>query len=115
MSNSLKPGVLALIVGAKQLTENIGKSCELVQLVQPGERFRTPDGMRTMLPENYPPLWLVEGEGIVGMRACGGMMLRTKGYGLCLPGYLVPLKGDGGDDESFARELWREALQEQRA
>jgi hypothetical protein len=93
MSNSLKPGVLALIVGAKQLTENIGKSCELVQLVQPGERFRTPDGMR----------------------ACGGMMLRTKGYGLCLPGYLVPLKGDGGDDESFARELWREALQEQRA
>lgn len=61
----LKPGTLALIIGAKTSAGrgNIGKTVELFHLCQPGEVFINPiNGFTTMLPKETPrALWLVTG------------------------------------------------------
>ena len=62
----LKPGSLAMIVGARTASgrRNIGKSVELFGLCQPGLRFVNPvNGVMTQLPATADrALWLVTGD-----------------------------------------------------
>ena len=58
----LKPGSMALIIGARTASgrRNVGKSVELFGLCQPGQRFVNPvNGVMTQLPATADrALWL---------------------------------------------------------
>ncbi|WP_230351756.1 hypothetical protein [Lelliottia sp. WAP21] len=62
----LKPGSLAIIIGARTSAgrRNIGKSVELFALCLPGQRFLNPvNGVMTELPTTADrALWLVTGD-----------------------------------------------------
>jgi hypothetical protein len=90
MSHQFKPGDMALIVGANLLTQNIGKACELVQLVRMDEIYIAPDGLRYQ--HDDVPCWVVLGEGICSWRADGS--IHQGDWGVCLPRHLIPLRGE---------------------
>lgn len=106
MSHQFKPGDKALIVGAKTLTENIGKTCELVQFLQPGDKYTTPDGAEAIHVASLPPAWLVVGE-ICGVMRFGGQgdLRRISGWGVALPEFLMPLRGDFEPVREMNREV----------
>lgn len=83
----LKPGGLAMIIGARTAAGrmNIGKSVELFGLCQPGERFINPvNGVETQLPPGSArALWLVTGDVTAFDRQHGFAFVRAE--------YLLPL------------------------
>ncbi|XQS17856.1 hypothetical protein ACJ6TS_04725 [Citrobacter telavivensis] len=85
----LKPGTLALIIGAKTPAGrgNIGKSVELFHLCQPGEVFINPvNGFTTMLPKETPrALWLVTGEVVSASGQQGFAWVRAEHLMSLLP------------------------------
>ncbi|WP_336222006.1 hypothetical protein [Citrobacter amalonaticus] len=96
----LKPGMLAMIIGAKTSAGrcNIGKSVELFQLCQPGDVFINPvNGFTTMLPKETPcALWLVTGEVVSADGQHGFAWVRAK--------HLMPLRPDTQPESANARE-----------
>lgn len=96
----LKPGTLAMIIGAKTPAGrcNIGKSVELFQLCQPGEVFTNPvNGFTTMLPKETPrALWLVTGEVMSADGQHGFAWVRAK--------HLLPLLPDSQPESSNHRQ-----------
>lgn len=88
MQNQFKPGDLALIVGAYRTSENIGKSCLLIEVLDP-EKFsqwlRPYNGLPIRNTEIRPG-WIVEGDDLV---SCFG----ENGWALVDPKHLMPLKG----------------------
>ncbi|NUU65491.1 hypothetical protein HQN64_05165 [Enterobacteriaceae bacterium BIT-l23] len=96
----LKPGALALIVGAKTAVgrKNIGKSVELFGLCRAGERFINPvNGVVTELPPGARPLWLVTGDVV----AFDGQ----PGFAFVRPEFLMPLDGEPAPSQSLADAL----------
>ena len=88
MTQNLKPGDLALITGAFGITENIGRSVELVEFVPPfGSVFRQ-DGC---FDAEAPGLWIVTGEDLVRNAEGGKVISNLAG---CDPQHLRPLHGD---------------------
>ncbi|EPK7283793.1 hypothetical protein [Citrobacter farmeri] len=96
----LKPGTLALIIGAKTAAGrgNIGKSVELFHLCQPGEVFINPvNGFTTMLPKETPrALWLVTGEVVSASGQQGFAWVRAEN--------LMPLQPDTTPETIDTRE-----------
>lgn len=96
----LKPGTLALIIGAKTPAgrNNIGKSVELFHLCQPGEVFINPvNGFTTMLPKETPrALWLVTGEVVSADGQPGFTCVRAE--------HLMPLMPDSQPERMDTRE-----------
>ncbi|AVQ10298.1 putative ATPase [Myoviridae environmental samples] len=90
MQHQFKAGDLALIVGANLLEQNIGRQCELVQLVIDGEIYDAPDGKRYQ--HGDVTCWVVTGEGICSWYEDGG--IHQSDWGVCEPRHLMPLKGD---------------------
>lgn len=84
----LKPGAMALIIGARTAVGrvNIGKSVELFGLYQPGERLINPvNGVETQLPGNSTrALWLVTGDVVSFDRQPGFAFIRAE--------HLMPLQ-----------------------
>ncbi|MTD39853.1 hypothetical protein GIX45_14785 [Erwinia sp. CPCC 100877] len=96
----LKPGTLALIIGAKTAIGrvNIGKSVELFGLCQPGECFINPvNGVVTELPSGARPLWLVTGDVIAFDGKAGFAFVRSE--------FLMPLDGEPAPSDSLADVL----------
>lgn len=86
MSHQFKSGDPALIIGAKYAHQNIGKACELVEMVVDGQEYRAPDG----------DLYLHE--GIASWVVVGGALVvmvddqpKPYGWALCRPAHLLPL------------------------
>ena len=99
MSHNFKPGDLALIVGAHTTPENIGKVCELVQLLAPEQvsTWRDPnDGLRIQNSDDGSA-WLVIGEGLKSW--CG-----SSGWVMADPIHLMPLRGDFTPEQQKAKE-----------
>ncbi|HIF4730209.1 TPA: hypothetical protein ACX13R_001035 [Citrobacter amalonaticus] len=96
----LKPGTLALIIGAKTSAGcgNIGKTVELFHLCQPGEVFINPvNGFTTMLPkETSRALWLVTGEVVSASGQRGFAWVRAE--------HLMPLLPDTQPESTVTRE-----------
>jgi hypothetical protein len=86
----LKPGGLALIVGAKHLFQNIGKTCELVLLVTKDESYVAPDGVTYNHPD--PACWIVIGDGLI--RMADDASPEQSNWAVCHPGHLLPLDGE---------------------
>ncbi|MRS13495.1 hypothetical protein GJV06_01080 [Enterobacteriaceae bacterium RIT691] len=88
--NQLKPGTLAMIIGARTPAgrANIGKSVSLFALCQPGERLLNPiNGVVTELPrEAQRALWLVTGD----IQSADGQ----PGFAFVRPEHLLPLTPD---------------------
>jgi hypothetical protein len=89
MQNQFKPGDLALIVGANELYENIGKQCQLVQCVTKGEYFTAPDGK--VYEHDDMDCWVVICPGILSWFE-GGEIIKSF-WGICEPRHLMPIKG----------------------
>ena len=89
MSHQFKPGDLALIVGANVQTQNIGKVCELVQMVVRDEIYTGPDGHRYQHADG--PCWLTSAPELVVHFDDGS---TKTGWGLSFLHHLMPLKGD---------------------
>lgn len=89
MQHQFKAGDLALIVGARYRSENIGLACELVEWLDPGDCSKWADALtgRPVFNADTFGGWLVVGEGLV---TAGGNL----GRGIIEPRYLMPLKGD---------------------
>lgn len=89
MAHEFKPGDLALIVCAFVQVQNIGKVCELVQLVQHDEIYVAPDGETYQHADS--PCWVTAAPGLA-MNLEGSTLFA--GWGLSIPAHLMPLKGD---------------------
>ena len=89
MQHQFKVGDLALIVGARKVTENIGKVCELVEFLEVDQisEWHTPGNDRPI--HNLGPVsaWIVIGDDLVSFAG-------NAGYVAVRESHLIPLKGD---------------------
>lgn len=93
MNNQFKSGDLALIVGFNKSPVNLGKACELIAFMQPGERIDYQHGdFGGFRHTGTQPGWLVSGDGLISSSG-------NAGHTLVLQNNLMPLRGD------FAPEL----------
>ncbi|MFR0673144.1 hypothetical protein ACLUUI_05855 [Enterobacterales bacterium AW_CKDN230030176-1A_HGKHYDSX7] len=100
MSHQFKPGDLAMIVGACSVPENIGKVCELVELLAPeqiSEWIDPRDGCSVQNGDDEAG-WLVIGEDILSANG-------EAGHVLAMPRHLMPLRGDYAPEQLKAREV----------
>ena len=98
MSNQFKPGDLALIISSIKRPENVGKACELVAFMVPGERLLFEfDGRKAIKHIGANPAWLVAGDDVIGS---GGEV----GFALVRPDNLMPLRGDFAPEQQKAME-----------
>nr|WP_194732736.1 hypothetical protein [Pseudomonas typographi] len=89
---------MALIIKGHRRPENIGKACELIAFMVPGELVQFEfDGLRTITHIGGSPAWLVAGEGLVASNG-------SVGFALVLPLNLMPLRGDFTPEQQKARE-----------
>ncbi|MEN3754337.1 hypothetical protein [Mangrovibacter yixingensis] len=99
--NALKPGSLALIIGARTLSGriNIGKSVCLFERYRPGERFINPvNGVETVLPvDSGCSLWLVTGDVIAFDKQPGFAFVRDE--------HLMPLDSDFSSSDVLERMM----------
>lgn len=97
----LKPGTVAMIIGAKTAAgrRNIGKSVDLFHLCQPGEVFINPvNGFTTMLPKETPrALWLVTGDVVSANGQPGFAWVRAE--------HLMPLRPATQPGAANSRQL----------
>ena len=106
MNNKFKPGDLAIITNARHATENIGRACELVAAIQPGQTYREPDGrLCTANPEIGEQGWLVVGADVVGRRLTEFGVVPTPGHALVLERWLMPLRGDFQPEQQKSWEV----------
>jgi hypothetical protein len=99
MSHQFKPGDLALIVGACSMPENVGKICELVEMLaaeQISAWIDPTDGCRVQNGDDEPG-WLVIGDGILSANG-------EPGHVLALPRHLMPLRDDFAPVQQKAKE-----------
>lgn len=88
MNQNLKAGDLALIIGAFSVTENIGRSVQLVEFVPPFGSVLHQDGY---FDADAAGLWIVTGEDLVRNAEGGKVVSNLAG---CDPQHLRPLRGD---------------------
>ncbi len=100
MTHQFKPGDLALIVGANTDTENIGKVCELLELIQPGKAGAVIVGNgRPARHDEAMPCWLVTGETLTQPDP------KFNGYAIRWSRYLMPLRGYFAPEHQKSREV----------
>ncbi|AVI85618.1 MULTISPECIES: hypothetical protein [Pseudomonas syringae group] len=99
MSNQFKPGDLALIVGAHTTPENIGKVCELVELLAPEQisTWRDPADGQRIQNGDVGSAWVVIGDGLTSW--CG-----SSGWVMADPIHLLPLRRDFVPEQQKAKE-----------
>ena len=88
MSKTFKAGDLALIVGAFSVTENIGRSVELVEFVPPFCSVFCQDGY---FDADSSGLWIVMAENLVRNAEGGEVISNLAGI---LSGHLKPLEAN---------------------
>jgi hypothetical protein len=100
MTNNFKPGDSALIVGARNYPENIGKTCELVELLPPSavSVWLDPEDGRPVANASGFICWLVIGDGLISG------IENTQGACLAMPSHLMPLRGDFTPEQQKAKE-----------
>ncbi|NWC72544.1 hypothetical protein HX823_00470 [Pseudomonas sp. P7759] len=100
MSHNFKPGDLALIVGTRKYPGNIGKTCELVELLKPSQisAWLDPEDGRPVSNASGFECWLVIGDGLIS-----GIQ-NTRGACLALPSHLMPLRRDFSPVQQKAKE-----------
>lgn len=99
MNHQFKPGDLALIINTIKRPENVGKSCELVAFMVPGERLEFDyDGRKSITHIGANPAWLVAGDDVIGSSGAAG-------FALVRPSHLMPLRGDFAPEQQKAMEL----------
>ena len=101
MNNQFKPGDLALIVGANSMFQNIGKACELIQLVEMGELYTAPNGVLYQHADSA--CWVVTGDGLCRWFEDGS--IEQSDWGLCEPRHLRSLRGDFQPERQKSREV----------
>ena len=85
--NTLKPGMLAMVVGLKKDPHLNGQCVVLVELVNPGQDFIIPNTMYSNhLHSKYPASWVCTGELPKRVPSPVG------GWGLFKPENLMPLE-----------------------
>ncbi len=87
MDGKLEVGGMALIVGAYSVTENIGRTVELVQFIPFLGSLFIQDGYFEAGPEG---LWVVTGENLIRNTDSGRVVSNLSG---CAPQHLRPLHG----------------------
>lgn len=100
MSHNFKSGDLAMIVGAYNVPDNIGKQCELIEYLRVddiSDWVDPSDGLRVQNSAGAPG-WLVVGHGLKSW--CGG-----NGWVLADARHLMPLRGDFIPDKQKSREV----------
>jgi len=98
MSHQFKPGDLALIIKSIKRPENIGKACELLAFLVPGDRLEFEhNGLRAITHVGEHPAWLVAGDGVIGSNG-------DVGFALVRPSNLMPLRGDFQPEQQKAKE-----------
>jgi len=88
MTQNLKAGDLALITGAFSVTENIGRTVELVEFVPPYGSVFCLDGY---FDADAPGLWIVTADDLVRNPEGGKVISNLAG---CDPQHLRPLRGE---------------------
>jgi hypothetical protein len=88
MMKSLKAGDLALITGAFSVTENIGRSVELLEFVPPFGSVFCQDGY---FDAAAPGLWIVTADDLVRNAEGGKVVSNLAGVD---PRHLKPLQSD---------------------
>lgn len=99
MNHQLKQGDPALIIGAFVLTENIGRSVELVAYVPPLGSLFWEDGY---FDAGADGLWIVAGDDLARNTAGGKIISKLAGVS---PQHLRPLKGDFTPEQQKSREV----------
>ena len=98
--SKFKAGDLAVIIGAFNVTSNIGQACELVEYLQ-AEQVSTwvdpSDGLRIQNAAGSPA-WLVVGSELTSW--CG-----SPGWVLAAERHLMPLRGDFQPEQQKAKEV----------
>lgn len=79
--SELQPGMLALVIGCRNIDVNVGKIVKL-------ERFAAVGQIGVCEPVNRD-VWVVSGEG-VGYTVRGGIVVGNKG--LCQSKHLLPIR-----------------------
>lgn len=100
MSHQFKSGDLAIIVGANSLTQNIGKQCELRELVVSGDCYVAPNGVAYR--HDDVPCWTLVGDGLV---AIVEDEIVDLGFGIHEPRHLMPLLGGTLPAKQKSREV----------
>lgn len=95
MQHQFKAGDLALIVGARYRSENIGLACELIEWLDSGDCSKWTDKANGRPVFNADTFggWLVVGDGLV---TYGG----NQGRGIIEARYLMPLRGGQSPTQS---------------
>ncbi len=97
--SQFKPGDLALIVGFNKSPVNVGKSCELIAFLHPGDRMDLPHG-------NFGGVrhigtgsgWLVTGSELLSSTG-------QSGFALVAEKNLMPLRGDFAPEQQKSQEV----------
>lgn len=84
MNDELKPGMMALVIGAINCTDNIGKIVEVDCFVKAGEKL--PSGNSA-----HRDCIVAYGDGLVVFRTVS-MVFESRNYGLFLASQLMPIK-----------------------
>jgi hypothetical protein len=99
MSHQFKAGDLALIINSIKRPENVGRSCDLVAFMVPGERLEFNfDGFKTITHIGESPAWLVAGNDVVGSNG-------KSGFALVRPANLMPLRDSFAPEQAKSREV----------
>jgi hypothetical protein len=98
--SQFKPGDMALIVGCKNSSVNLGKTCELIAFLRPGERLDFPhgnafDGVRHI---GTTAGWFVAGETLVSS-------FGSVGFTIVREQHLAPLRGDFAPEQQKSQEV----------
>jgi len=97
--SQFKPGDVALIVGYCVSPVNLGKSCELVAFLRPGERIAFAcNGFDGVRHTGDKAGWFVAGDALV---ATSG----ARGYTIVLEKNLMPLLGDFAPEQQKSQEV----------
>lgn len=97
--SQFKPGDLALIIGFSKSPINLGKSCELIAFLKPGDRIDfAVNGFGGVRHHGDRAGWLVAGNALVASTG-------SCGYTIVLEKNLMPLIGDFQPEQQKSREL----------
>lgn len=100
MSHNFKSGDQVIIIGANTLTQNIGKQCELRELVVEGQCYVAPNG--EVYEHKGSPCWTLVGEGLLAI--VEGELVEF-GFGCHEPRHLMPLKGEFEPEQQKSLEV----------
>lgn len=98
MNHNFKPGDLALIVGTVSHPQNIGKTCELIEHLDPGQvsHWKDSEGFHQK-NDDTSAAWIVSGHELSGDGVRGSLLVDSK--------HLMPLRGDFAPERQKAQEV----------